>query len=207
MTDLISTTLTTLEAATDHYNVVKDDKSLQEAFHETGRGLLLVRQALQTAKTQLGGRNAAEDPQIALDSLKACNTNAKLSKTILNAVAQAPENSRFEGYKEAVIQEGKGRTIEVLMIGMMNYVCTLVEDCAIGAEMEDQVNGLRSAIDKLSKMEPSVPNEKSGGSFTHFGSGDQLNAPGGTVNKSTGEGKHFSGASFFGPVHFDNNPS
>ncbi|KAH6981803.1 hypothetical protein BKA56DRAFT_584530 [Ilyonectria sp. MPI-CAGE-AT-0026] len=202
VTDLISTTITTLVAATDHYNVVKDDKGLREAFHEAGRGLLLVRQALQAAKTQLAGRDAAGNLQNAPDSLKACNTNAKLSKTILNAVAQAPENSRFDGYKEAVIQEGKRRKIEVVMMGMMNDVCTLAKDCAIRAEMEDQVNGLRSAIERLSKMEPSVPNERSGHSFTHFGSGDQLNAPGGTVNKSTGEGKHFPGASFFGPVQF-----
>ncbi|KAH7019083.1 hypothetical protein EDB80DRAFT_699840 [Ilyonectria destructans] len=202
VTDLISSTITTLEAATDHYNVVKDDKGLREAFHEAGRGLLLVRQALQTAKTQLGGHNAARDPQNALDSLKACNTNAELSKSIFNAVAQAPETSRFEGYKEAVRQEGKGKTIEVLMMGMMNNIFVLAENCTIRVEMDDQVNELRGAIEKLSKMEASVPNERSGDSFTHFGSGDQLNAPGGTVNKSTGDGKHFAGASFFGPVHF-----
>lgn len=200
VTDLISTTITTLEAATDHYNVVKDDKGLREAFHEAGRGLLLVRQALQTGKTQLGGRNAAGDPQSALDSLKACNANAELSKSIFNAVAQAPETSRFEGYKEAVRQEGKRRTIEVLMMGMMTDVCALAENCAIRAEMEGQVNRLRGAIEKLSKMEASVPNERSGDSFTHFGSGDQLNALGGTVNKSTGDGKHFAGATFSGPV-------
>lgn len=93
------------------------------------------------------------------------------------------------------------------MIGMMKDVCALADNCAIGVKMEDQVNGLRSAIEKLLKMESSVSNEKSGGSFTHLGSGDQLNAPGGTVNKSTGEGKHFPGASFFGPVHFNNNSS
>lgn len=34
-------------------------------------------------------------------------------------------------------------------------------------------------------MELSVPKEESGHSFTHFGSGDMLDAPGGTVNKSS----------------------
>ncbi|KAM5359226.1 hypothetical protein ACJZ2D_014653 [Fusarium nematophilum] len=178
VTDLISTTITTLEAAIDHYNVVKDNKGLREAFHEAGRGLLLVGRALQTAKTQLDGRNLAGDPQSAMDSLKECNTNAELSKNIFNTVAQAPETSRFERYKEAVRQEGKGRTVEVLMMGMMNDVCALAENGAIRAGMEDQVNELRGAIEKLSKMEASVPKEGLGDTFTHYGSGDMLNAPG-----------------------------
>ncbi|KAH8729738.1 Alpha/Beta hydrolase protein [Ilyonectria robusta] len=38
--------------------------------------------------------------------------------------------------------------------------------------------------------------------FNNFGSGDQINAPGVTVNMSTGDGNHFPGATFYGPVHF-----
>jgi hypothetical protein len=135
-----------------------------------------------------------------MDSLKECNTNAELSKDIFNAVAESPETSRFDRYKEVVRQKGKGRPVEVLMMGIMNYVCALAENGAIRDRMEDQINALRGAIEKLSKMEASVPNEKSGNTFTHYGSGDMLNAPGGTVNKSTGSGNHFPGATFSGPV-------
>lgn len=202
VTALISSTITTLEAATDYYNVVKDDKVLCEPFHESGRGLLLVGKALQVAKTKLGGRDLAGDPQSAMDSLKECNANAELSKNIFNAVAESPETSRFGRYKEVVRQESKGRPVEVLMMGMMNYVCALAENGAIRAGMEDQINALRGAIEKLSKMEASVPDERSSGTFAQYGSGDQLNAPGGTVNKSTGSGNHFPGATFSGPVTF-----
>ncbi|RKK67487.1 hypothetical protein BFJ69_g14455 [Fusarium oxysporum] len=202
VTDLISTTTTNLEAATCHYSVVKGDKGLCETFHEAGQGLLLVKRALQNAKTQLGGRGLAGDPQSAMDSLKECNANAELSKNIFNAVAEPPETSRFECYKEVVRQEGKGRPVEVLMMEMMNYVCALAENGAIRAGMEDQINALRGAIEKLSKMEASVPDERSGNTFAQYGSGDQLNAPGGTVNKSTGSGNHFPGATFSGPVTF-----
>ncbi|KAL6409349.1 hypothetical protein AUP68_05722 [Ilyonectria robusta] len=38
--------------------------------------------------------------------------------------------------------------------------------------------------------------------FNNFGSGDQINAPGVTMNMSTGDGHHFPGATFYGPVHF-----
>ncbi|KAH7215364.1 hypothetical protein DER44DRAFT_764161 [Fusarium oxysporum] len=202
VTALISSTIVTLEAATDYYNVVKDDKVLCEPFHESGRGLLLVGKALQIAKTKLGGRDLAGDPQNAMDSLKECNANAELSKNIFNAVAESPKTSRFDRYKEVVRQEGKGRPVEVLMMGMMNYVCALAENGAIRAGMEDQINTLRGAIEKLSKMEASVPDERSSNTFAQYGSGDQLNAPGGTVNKSTGSGNHFPGATFSGPVTF-----
>ncbi|KAF6519505.1 hypothetical protein HZS61_017879 [Fusarium oxysporum f. sp. conglutinans] len=202
VTDLISTTITNLEAATRHYSVVEGDKGLREAFHEAGRVLLLVGGTLQAAKTQLSGRDLAGDPQSAMDSLKECSANAELSKNIFNAVAQAPETSRFERYKEVVRQEGKGRTVEVLMMGMMNGVRALAENGAIRAGMEDQINALRGAIEKLSKMEASVPDERSSNIFAQYGSGDQLNAPGGTVNKSTGSGNHFPGATFSGPVTF-----
>jgi hypothetical protein len=137
-----------------------------------------------------------------MDSLKKCNANAELSKNIFNAVTQAPETSRFDRYKEVVRQEGKGRPVEVLMMGMMNYVCALAENGAIRAGMEDQINALRGAIEKLSKMEASVPDEMSRNTFAHYGAGDQLNAPGGTVNKSTGSGNHFPGVTFSGPVTF-----
>ncbi|RYC84217.1 hypothetical protein BFJ63_vAg12903 [Fusarium oxysporum f. sp. narcissi] len=200
--DLISTTITTLEAATGHYSVVKGDKGLPEAFHEASRGLLLVGWALQTAKTQLGGRDLAGDPQSAMDSLKECNTNAELSKNIFNAVAQAPETLRFECYKEAVRQEGKGRTMEVLVIGMMNNVYVLAKNNAIRAGLEDQVHALRGAIEQLSKMEPSVPKEGSDNTYNHYSSGDQFNAPEGTQNITKGNGPQFPGGNFHAPLSF-----
>ncbi|KAH7218867.1 hypothetical protein DER44DRAFT_804896 [Fusarium oxysporum] len=202
VTDLICSTIKTLKEATPHYSVVKDDKDLREAFHAAGRGLLLVEQALQTAKTQLGGRNLAGDPRSAVNSLKECSTNAELSKNIFNAVAQAPETSRFEHYKEAVKQEGKGKTVEVLVIGMMNDVCVLAENGAIRAGMEEQVNALRGAIEKLSKIEASVPKEGSGNIYNHYGSGDQNNAPDGTQNITKGNGPQFPGGNFHAPLHF-----
>ncbi|KAM6516690.1 hypothetical protein FALCPG4_014864 [Fusarium falciforme] len=190
VTALISSTITTLEEVIHHHNDVKDDNGLPEAFHEAGRGLLLVNQALQAAQ-----RNSAKEPQSAMSPVWACNTKANSSASIFKAVAKAPETWRFKVYEAAVRQEGNGQTVEVLVVGMMNDVCALAENFAI----QDQVKGLREAIEK---MEPSLPKEGSGDTFTHYGSGDMLNAPDGTVNKSTGSGNHFPGATFSGSVTF-----
>ena len=202
---LISSAIAILEATTKEYNIINDDKGLREAFHEAGRGLLLVQEALRTAETQLDIHGLAGDPQSAMSSLEACNAKAKLSESIFKDVAQAPESSRFERYKAAVQQQGKEKTAEVLTLGMMKDVCDLAENDKIKATMRDQVKGLRNAIDKLSKMEPSVPNEGSGNMFNSYGDSRQFNAPGGTQNNNTGSGNQFTGASFSGPVNFGRN--
>ncbi|KAF4468129.1 hypothetical protein FALBO_5004 [Fusarium albosuccineum] len=201
--ELISKTIATLEEAAEQYEVVKDDKGLRKAFHEAGRGLVLIRKALQAANAQLGVHNITGDPKSAMDAVNGCKDNAELSKRIFNAVAQEPETSRFERYKKFVNEEGNGRPVEVLIIAMMKSVCALAENDAIKAEMEDQVKGLRDAIEKLSKMEPPVPKDGSNGNtFTNFGSGDMLNAPHGSVNKSEGSGFRFPGAVFSGGATF-----
>ncbi|RYP29542.1 hypothetical protein DL767_006670 [Monosporascus sp. MG133] len=191
---LISETIAVLETTAGDYSIVKDDKGLLKALHEAGRGLLLVKDALQTAQKQLGGRNLAGDPQTAMGSLEACNTKANLSQSIFKDVAQAPEILRFERYKAAVRQEGKGNTVEVLVRGMMNDVCDLAKDRAIKAAMKDHVKGLRDAIDKLSTMELSVLNKVPGNTFSYYGAGTQ--------NIHTGSGNQFAGATFSGSVHF-----
>ncbi|KAF5574888.1 hypothetical protein FPCIR_13424 [Fusarium pseudocircinatum] len=201
-TALISTTIDDLEAAVYSYRAVQSDKALHAAIHEGGRNLFLVGRALEAAKTELGGQDLAGDAESTMDLLKQCKANAELSKNIFKAIALAPEASRSQRYKDVVRQEGNGRTVEVLVMGMINHVRLLAENDAVGAGIQDQVNALREAIGRLSATESSMPDEASDYSFTNYGSGDMLNAPGGTVNKSNGTGNHFAGASFSGAVSF-----
>ncbi|KAJ5390820.1 uncharacterized protein N7496_001888 [Penicillium cataractarum] len=200
MNDLVLSIITTLDVAIDHYKVPEDDKGLREAFHESGRGLPLIRTALHHVQSQLGRRQLTGNPERALASLRECIPKGETSERIFNAVAQAPETSRFEAYKAAVRQEGKGRLIEELLVGMMTGVCDVAEDLAI----DDQVKALREAIERLSQMEPSVPREESGAIFNNYGSGEMLNAPYGTINMSSGTGPQFPGATFSGSVSFGN---
>ncbi len=198
--NLIADMISAIEAAANYYTSVKDDRNLREAFHEAGRGQGLVRQALQAANSNLGDRKPTEKTA---ELVKACHAKAKLSEGIFKEVAQAPADSRFERYKEAV-RQSKGRTVEDLTVGMMKDMCELAEDDAMKAAMEDRVMELRDAMAKLSKMEPSVPTEEAGHNFTNWGR-DQINAPSGTVNRSEGTGNHFPGATFSGSVSFGKN--
>ncbi|RYP70088.1 hypothetical protein DL771_005705 [Monosporascus sp. 5C6A] len=201
-TGLISSTIAILRATFENYNIVKGDKGLREAFHGAGRGLLLVEDALQTAKIQLDGRDPAGDPGTAMGPLEACNVKAKLSESIFKDVAQGPEALRLQRYKTAVRREGKENTAEALVTGMMNDACDLANNSAIEAAMKDQVKGLRDAIDELSTMEPSVPNDPLGISFSNSGSGRQFNNTEGTQYNTTDNGKQFFG-NFTGAVTFN----
>jgi hypothetical protein len=202
ITSLISSTIDILNASTENYQTIKDNKGLREAFHEAGRALHVVEEALQTARIQLDGRGLAENSQSAMTSLEACNTKAKLSESISKNVAQAPETARFERYKAAVQQQGNGKTAEALALGMMKDVCDLAENDTIKAEMEHHVHRLHDAINKLSKMEPSVPNESSSNNFNAYGDSRQFNTLRGTQNNNSGSGNQFPGATFSGPVNF-----
>jgi len=169
---LFADTINAVEAAATCYNFVRDDKSLRKAFDEAGRSQGLVRQALQAANSDLGDRKPTEKTA-ELD--KACHAKAKLFESIFKEVAQAPEDSRFQRYKE-VVREHKGSTVEVLIAGMMKDVCGLAEGDVMKVAMEDQVLDLRDAMAKLSKMEPSVPKKKATHDFTNRGR-DHINAP------------------------------
>ncbi|KAI8674486.1 hypothetical protein NCS57_00346500 [Fusarium keratoplasticum] len=198
VTRCIKRTIEALSSAADEHGEVKEDTTLQKAFHEAGQTLPLIQQALEESRAELQGVT-----QKTLESLQECYAKADICKAIFLAVAGAQPEKRQEAYKEAVQKRSKGRTVEQLVIGIATDVCGLGEILAI----QKHVEGLRGAIDRLSNMEPSLPKAKTDGVFNHYGSGDQLNAPGGTVNKSTGSGNHFPGGSFFGSMTFGNNPS
>ncbi|KAK7393902.1 hypothetical protein QQX98_013315 [Neonectria punicea] len=193
VTSLISDIIITVEATAKAYNIINDDKTLSEAFHEAGRGLFIVGKTLKTAKSQLQGRDQAGDPQSAISTLEACNVKTKLSQGVFEQISQAPETSRFERYEAVVRLGSRGNLVEVLVVGIMKDTCTLAKDSATEAAMEPEIKALRDAIDTLSNMEPSVPDERSGNTFSHFGSGSQFNATGGTQNNNVGSGKQFLG--------------
>ncbi|KAL1845436.1 hypothetical protein Plec18170_009774 [Paecilomyces lecythidis] len=202
---LVSSTITVLDSAKSKYSHVSGDRRLPETFHEAGQGLLLIVEAFQSIKSQIDASNAPRDCAETMTSLEACNAKSMLAEGIFDAVFQAPETERFDYYKKAVRQHGKCNRVESLVEQMMNATCDITGDSAIKAAMGAQVKQLREAIEKLSKMEPSVPNEQSGDTFISHGSGGQFNATGGTQNNNTGSGTQFSAATFRGPVHFGRN--
>ncbi|KAK3346449.1 hypothetical protein B0T25DRAFT_552028 [Lasiosphaeria hispida] len=206
ITTTISKAIVALDAAVKSHDIVKTDEGLPETFHKASLGLPNIKEALETAQDHLPKHGLAAH-QSSISSLEACEAKAHLSQGILERVARAPEASRPRRYQAAVRQVGKGETVEALVIGMMQDICDLAKDSVLESEMEDQIKEFCEMIEELGAMEPSVPDEQSGNTFSNFGSGKQFNSLGGTQNNNTGSGNQFPGASFGGTVHFGSNPS
>ncbi|KAK2875030.1 hypothetical protein FQN49_001849 [Arthroderma sp. PD_2] len=187
----VDDTIDYIKSATRHYNNVRDDTSLPEAVMEAGRGLLLVEGALRGARDNLGRQDLANEPK---ESLQACKAKSKLVQAIFEKVAEGPESTRFKSYEAAVREDGKGTVVEVLVKGMMNNVCNMAKDDALKTKMESHVKALREAIEKLSKMERSIPSEQAGGIYYNTGSGPQNIVAGpGDQNNNFGNGPQVGG--------------
>lgn len=197
--DSISNIIDIVEAARKKYELVKDDKMLGKTFHKAGHGLLLIKEVLSALRPHI----PVEVPKDTT-SLESCSSTAELLETIFHEVSQAPADVRLQSYVTYIETNGRASLVEILVIGMMEHICQLATDCAIEDKMEDQLYELRTAIDKLAKMEPSVPvNQREMYHFANQSNGSQYNATGGSQHNATNNAKQFVGSTFHALVTFN----
>lgn len=197
--NLISESVAIIEATVEDHITVHEDESLREVFHEAGRGLQLVKEALEMVRTRLHGHNMTEH---SMSLIKSCKTKAELSEEIVRHVARGPSTSRSLSYKAALQQKSGGKSVENLTVGMMDDMCHLAQNMKAEKALDNLVGRLRVAMAKLSAMEPSMPNEGRGQNFHSYNESRQYNAPGGTQNNNSTGGNQFPGAFFSGPINF-----
>lgn len=85
------------------------------------------------------------------------------------------------------------------MVRIIEAILAIAEDGAIKDATDAQAKELRGAIDELSAVEPSVPNE-GGNQFHHYDCSPQLNNTGSGIQyNNTGAGsQHHAGTMHFG---------
>ncbi|PON25200.1 hypothetical protein TGAM01_v205887 [Trichoderma gamsii] len=198
--DPISNIVTAVQAAMSNYQIVQHDKRLGDTFHEAGRKLTLIDNALSTIQTKTQGDIA----QAASTSLESCNITATSLETIFKKVSEAPIDERQQSYEAYIGPNGKSNLVEALAVKMMEHIRTLATECDMEKENERQLLvELQAEIKKLQDLKPSVPIEqKVANHFLNPGNGNQFNAAGGTQNNATGSGSQFSGVTFTGAVTF-----
>ncbi|KAF5013621.1 hypothetical protein FDECE_382 [Fusarium decemcellulare] len=194
-----STSISALGEAKTSYEKVQNDKDLRTTFHEAGEGLATAFRVLTIVKKDHEEHDLIEDSKI----MASLNTSSTSSKNMFKLVAETPQGSRFQEYQRAVREDGNGMKVEDLVVAVAKSVCDLAKNDATNPDMENDIKSLSAVIARLSKMEPSVPEDRfDGDTYNNFGSGDMLNAHHGSVNKSSGSGNHFPGATFSGSVSF-----
>ncbi|WAO94398.1 Pfs, NACHT, and ankyrin domain-containingprotein [Fusarium falciforme] len=193
---LISAVISIVEAVEIVYNGIRDTRNLPRAFREVAKKLPLVRDTLRIAERQIGASTDDEACQAVKTVVESCKVKAEELKDIFDAVSASDNASRFERYRVAVRRFGKGSLVETLAQELMEEVRLLGTNRAVQAATEAQAAELLKAIEELSSMEPSLPDEKSV-SQHHSGSGDNV-----AGNKYQGNHNVYSGSgtAYFGGV-------
>ncbi|KAF5698450.1 ankyrin repeat-containing protein [Fusarium mundagurra] len=192
---LLTATITIVETINKVYNGLKDVDGLPAAFQEVIGRLPLVQTVLQAVEEQI--QPDANDT--ATQAMKAvvtrCKVRAEDLEKIFKAVASSEGMSRLERYRRVVRQLGKEKKVEALAKELLEDVHLLAERHAFQAATQAQVSQLREAIEELSQVGSSLPDED-GFTLVHSGSGDNV-----AGNKYTGNNQyHGSGQAFFAPI-------
>ena len=108
----------------------------------------------------------------------ACETNAQKLQTIFEKVIPDDDANWLERYKKAAqaVSPHKKRKVEDLMREMLEKLQLLHSNQFFKAEAEKRSEDLEGAIQQLSILPPSLPDEE--GQYSHSGSGSIYINPG-----------------------------
>jgi hypothetical protein len=171
---LISGTIQIIDGIAKAYRLAKDVNALPQAFREVAQRLPLVRSTLQTAESHIAAYKPDKDSCNAMKSVvESCGDKAKRLETIFQDVIPPADTPILDRYFKAVQTLGKGNRVETLMKGILVDVQLLAGNSSIKAATKAQVEKLVKAIEELSVIPPSLPEEDSSTTVANYGSGPQ----------------------------------
>jgi hypothetical protein len=196
--DEIDGVIRTVDSAEKVYKSRKDAASLPKAFHEVAKELALVTIILAQAAQQIKSGSPTEEACTALELVvKSCESKATQLEKLFRRCIPEGKASTQDRYVKAVQFLGRDHMVEVLMKGLLEAVQQLASNEGVKLARTEHTEQLVGAIERMSKMDPSVPAELQGkppGANIHYGSGPQINHGGlGDQNTNTGAGKMFVG--------------
>lgn len=159
------------------------DADLPRGFREVAERLALIQDTLQSIEEWVKQSEGEESLQGIRAIVEKCKDKADLLEKIFKDMIPADGVPRFERYRAAVQRLSKGSHIEELTKGMMEDLRLLAENRAFGGATEAQVAKVLQAIEDMSAMEPSVPDEDVSPHYVHYGSG--------SLNVHSGTGTHY----------------
>lgn len=177
------------------YHAANDTTSLPEAFREVASRLPLVLDILNSVHSRLGDHGKSDASDKIKPVLDQARKKASSLKKLFEEVIPLDKESRVVRYVKIVKTIGKGNKVETLMLELMRDMQLLVSEQGLDNATSQQVEQLRTAIEEISNIEPSVADwEFSQVSFTNnnSGSGTQTNNNvNGTQNNYTGNVQNF----------------
>lgn len=195
----VDRTIVILEAVAIFYNKLEDAGHLGQLFRQVGKWFPLARETLRTIHKCVSGSRFSEETYGPMKRLlEESERNAQHLESIFQAIAPPPDTSRNTRYHAAVRSLGRRNQVEVLMKELLQDIRILAEDSAIRGETRYQVERLHVAIDELSAVPLSVPEEEPSPIVSHFGISGQINIVGAQNINTGGRMQYNAEAMFFG---------
>lgn len=202
LADSIDDTISALNGVSKACANIEEASDLPNAFLVVLEKVALAIDILAKAEGHIRTYDAsAKTCQTMAKDVENCMERASGLRTIFRQVVPKADITRPERYRLAANDLGKGNKVETLMKGVLEDVRRLVDKCEIKNETqtikvvdEARVQELDDAIEQMSTMPPSLPEDTSTNSINNFGSGTLNANPGsGTQNNNTGSGRQFIG--------------
>ncbi|KAE9379661.1 hypothetical protein N431DRAFT_160884 [Stipitochalara longipes BDJ] len=213
-------TINLVQAISSTYNAIQHLKGLPKAFKEVGQELSLVKETLDLVHSQLQASTLDESTQKAIEPiLRSCQEKTIALNEIFQEIDKRKKNDKevkdwsalVNSYRTMMLRLGKAHRVEVLMQGILNGLRGLAVNQLFKLATKAQMGKLEEAIQKLSEVEPSIPDsdfEPNSTSFTQNvsegGKGNMFNSVGGPQTNKFGHEFHATGNQNFG-MDFMNN--
>lgn len=194
---LISGIISIIDATKKVYDAAKDKHGLHTAFRDVASKLPLVHDTLKSANTSLRRSDLETTPESFKTISESCKFKADQLHGVFQKVMPQEGESRLERYYKAVRAIGKGGRVETLMKGILEDLQLLSVNRVVKLATEQQVKELKEAIEAVSALEPSVPDEEfreTGPTFNNYGPGLMKNF----VNQGDGNVFQSDGDQYFG---------
>ncbi|KAF2228718.1 hypothetical protein EV356DRAFT_537864 [Viridothelium virens] len=195
------------------YKTIENLKGVPNAFKEVGQNLGLVKETLELAGTQLQETTVNESTKKAIaDVVVGCKKKAEKLDTIFKEIDKGKKNDEnakdwsalVNVYRAAVLRLGKPSRVENLMQGILSRLNLLATHQAFRKEGKK----LENAIEKLSRVEPSLQDwelDQSGVRFSQEiaegGTGNQFSTQSGTMKNHFGHEFHSQAGMNFETIH------
>jgi hypothetical protein len=193
-----------LSVTAEIYESIQEIRGLPQAFREVGDKIPLVIDTLKQVRA--AARRAPEDRRAVITNIvSTCERRAKTLYLILGKLQPYDESTALfdlDRYVSTIRSWGKKGRVEDLLKKILEDVTLLVQNHAVNSVGEEQIRKLSQALEHVSAVEPSAPDdmlEASGGiQISHGGTGDQYNQLGdGNVNNAN----HGAGNFHVGDIH------
>ncbi|KAF4633629.1 hypothetical protein G7Y89_g4494 [Cudoniella acicularis] len=210
-------TIAIVQTISSTYNAIRHLKGLPKAFKEVAQDLLLVKETLDLARSQLEASTLDESTQKAIEPIfKSCQEKASALSDIFQEIEKRKKQGRevkdwstlVSFYRTLMLRMGKTHRVEALMQGMLKGLRALAVHQLFMVATKAQVEKLEKAIRKLSEIEPSLPDSEFETNSTNYtqnisegGKGNQFNAAGGSQKNVLGHEFNATGSMNFVTNH------